>query len=255
MLSANGLAKRYGDVAALDGFDLRVEPGEIAGLVGHNGAGKTTFFEIAAGLVRADAGSVVVRGEVGMAPQQLALYPSVTVRETLRLFGGLAGLRRRALAAAIDVTAEEMALTGVLDRRVSVLPGGQQRRTQAATALLAKPEVLLLDEPHGGRRPRDPCRAPGGGAPQGGRRRGGRLLHPLPSRAHRVERHDRRREVRTGHREGHGRRTAQGAAGRGPRHPGRRRVGPAAVLVGLGLVAGAFAWWRFGKGWGRNSLL
>ncbi|MEV4111482.1 ABC transporter ATP-binding protein [Nonomuraea sp. NPDC049695] len=147
MLNANGLVKRYGDVTALDGFDLRVEPGEIAGLVGHNGAGKTTFFEIAAGLVRADAGSVVARGEVGMAPQQLALYPSVTVRETLRLFGGLAGLRRQALVRAIDVTAEEMALTGVLDRRLSVLSGGQQRRTQAATALMADPGVLLLDEP------------------------------------------------------------------------------------------------------------
>ncbi|MGV9374208.1 ATP-binding cassette domain-containing protein [Nonomuraea sp. NPDC003707] len=152
-VEAAGLVKRYGDVAALDGFDLRVEPGEIVGLVGHNGAGKTTFFEIAAGLARSDAGRVVVRGEVGMAPQQLALYPSVTVRETLRLFGGLAGLRRRALAGAVEAVAEELALTGVLDRRVSVLSGGQQRRAQAATALLPDPDVLLLDEPTAGADP------------------------------------------------------------------------------------------------------
>ncbi|MBB5784536.1 ABC transporter ATP-binding protein [Nonomuraea jabiensis] len=153
LVEAAGLVKRYGDVAALDGFDLRVEPGEIAGLVGHNGAGKTTFFEIAAGLTRPDAGRVAVRGEVGMAPQRLALYPGVTVRETLRLFGGLAGLRRRALAGAIDAVAEELALTGVLDRRVSVLSGGQQRRAQAATALLPDPDVLLLDEPTAGADP------------------------------------------------------------------------------------------------------
>ncbi|MFI9846846.1 ATP-binding cassette domain-containing protein [Nonomuraea sp. NPDC051941] len=153
LVEAAGLVKRYGDVAALDGFDLRVEPGEIVGLVGHNGAGKTTFFEIAAGLARPDAGRVAVRGEVGMAPQQLALYPGVTVRETLRLFGGLAGLRRRALAGAVEAVAEELALTGVLDRRVSVLSGGQQRRAQAATALLPDPDVLLLDEPTAGADP------------------------------------------------------------------------------------------------------
>ncbi|MFF4620892.1 ABC transporter ATP-binding protein [Nonomuraea jabiensis] len=153
LVEAAGLVKRYGDVAALDGFDLRAEPGEIVGLVGHNGAGKTTFFEIAAGLTRPDAGRVAVRGEVGMAPQRLALYPGVTVRETLRLFGGLAGLRRRALAGAVDAVAEELALTGVLDRRVNVLSGGQQRRTQAATALLPDPDVLLLDEPTAGADP------------------------------------------------------------------------------------------------------
>jgi ABC-2 type transport system ATP-binding protein len=147
MLSAYGLVKRYGDITALDGFELQVEPGEIAGLVGHNGAGKTTFFEIAEGLIKPDEGNVQIKGQIGAAPQQLALYPSVTVRETFRLFGGLAGLRGRALARAIDGTAEEMALGEVLDRRVGVLSGGQQRRTQAATALLADPGVLLLDEP------------------------------------------------------------------------------------------------------------
>ncbi|NRQ40553.1 ABC transporter ATP-binding protein [Nonomuraea sp. NN258] len=147
MLSANGLVKRYGEVSALNGFSLHVEPGEIAGLVGHNGAGKTTFFEIAAGLVVPDAGDVRIEGRLDAAPQQLALYPSTSVRETLRLFGGLAGLRRQALARAIDDVAAEMSLTDVLDRRIAVLSGGQQRRTQAATALIARPDVLLLDEP------------------------------------------------------------------------------------------------------------
>ncbi|MEU8146396.1 ABC transporter ATP-binding protein [Nonomuraea sp. NPDC048901] len=147
MLKATGLVKSFNGVAALDGFCLEVAPGEIAGLVGHNGAGKTTFFEIASGLITPESGNVVIDGQVGVAPQQLALYPSVTVRETLRFFGGLAGLRRQALKQAIDRIAEEMLLTNELDRRVSVLSGGQQRRTQAATALVADPAVLLLDEP------------------------------------------------------------------------------------------------------------
>ena len=147
MLKATGLVKRFQGVTALDGFCLDVAPGEIAGLVGHNGAGKTTFFEIASGLVSPESGNIEIRGEVGVAPQQLALYPGITVRETLRFFGGLAGLRRTALKQAIDRIAEEMLLTGELDRRVSVLSGGQQRRTQAATALVGDPAVLLLDEP------------------------------------------------------------------------------------------------------------
>ncbi|NUS07024.1 MAG: ABC transporter ATP-binding protein [Nonomuraea sp.] len=153
MLTAYGLVKRYGGITALDGFELRAGPGEVVGLVGHNGAGKSTFFRIAQGLVRPDAGRVRIEGEMGAAPQELALYPSVTVRETLRLYGGLAGLRRRALAAAVEDTAEELALTGVLDRRVGVLSGGQQRRTQAAAALLPRPDVLLLDEPTAGADP------------------------------------------------------------------------------------------------------
>ncbi|WP_214324225.1 ABC transporter ATP-binding protein [Nonomuraea sediminis] len=145
MLEAIGLVKRYGQVTALDGFDLEVRPGEIAGLVGHNGAGKTTFFEIAARLISPDAGNIRTKGGMAVAPQQLALYPTLTVRETLQLFAGLAGLKRK--TPKIEQTAEELRLTDVLDRRVSRLSGGQQRRTHAATALIADPDVLLLDEP------------------------------------------------------------------------------------------------------------
>ncbi|MFD2350006.1 ATP-binding cassette domain-containing protein [Nonomuraea ferruginea] len=95
------LVKRYGTVQALDGFTLNVAAGEIVGLVGHNGAGKTTFVEIVSDLIRPDSGHVTIdgkppsatRGQVGVAPQHIALYPSVTVREHLELFGRLAGLR------------------------------------------------------------------------------------------------------------------------------------------------------------------
>ncbi len=165
MLRAEGLVKRYGDFRALDGFDLEVQPGEIAGLVGHNGAGKTTFVEIVTGLVKADAGRVTVGGLdalaapsaarrlLGVAPQELALYPTATVRDNLRLFGSLAGMRRRGLDQGIGDLAQELRLTEVLDKRVGLLSGGQRRRTQAATAMIGNPTLLLLDEPTAGADP------------------------------------------------------------------------------------------------------
>jgi ABC-2 type transport system ATP-binding protein len=165
MLLADGLVKRYGERRALDGFDLAVRPGEIAGLVGHNGAGKTTFVEIVTGLVRADAGRVLVGGVdarrdphrartlLGVAPQEQSLYISATVRDNLRLFGALAGLRRAGLRAAIDAVAQELMLTEVLDQRAGLLSGGQRRRAQAATAMIGTPPLLLLDEPTAGADP------------------------------------------------------------------------------------------------------
>ena len=165
MLEAINLHKRYGAVTALDGFDLTIAAGEIVGLIGHNGAGKTTFAEIVTGLVRADAGRVRVdgidvrrsiraaRAHIGYAPQELGLYPTATLRQNLALFGRLHGLRRHTLARAIEATAHDLALTEVLGRPIGVLSGGQKRRAQAATALLHEPPVLLLDEPTAGADP------------------------------------------------------------------------------------------------------
>jgi ABC-2 type transport system ATP-binding protein len=165
MLAAEGLVKRYGARRALDGFDLTVAPGEITGLIGHNGAGKTTFVEIVTGLTRPDAGRVTVggidvlrspraaRALIGHAPQELALYVSATVRDNLRLFAALAGLRRRALRHGVDQVAEELALTDVLGQRIGLLSGGQRRRAQAAIALVGDAPLLLLDEPTPGADP------------------------------------------------------------------------------------------------------
>ncbi|WAE71287.1 ABC transporter ATP-binding protein [Streptomonospora nanhaiensis] len=158
MLEALGLVKGYGPVNALDDFTLAARPGEIVGLVGHNGAGKTTFANIVSGLLRPDGGRVLVDGKapgaarrlLGLAPQHIALYPTVTPRETLRLFGGLQGLRRRELGRAVTEIAEALRITDFLDRRVGVLSGGQQRRVQAAAAMVHRPALLLLDEPTAG---------------------------------------------------------------------------------------------------------
>src|SRR5580692_6307053 len=159
LLEATGLVKRFGGTVALDGFDLAVSAGEIAGLVGHNGAGKSTFARVTAGLVSPDAGAVRVDGLnaseaaarvrpiLGLAPQELALYPTATARENLFAFAGLYGLRRGDARRRIDELAGALALGDVLDRRVRDLSGGQQRRLQAATAMVHRPRVLLLDEP------------------------------------------------------------------------------------------------------------
>ncbi|MCO6004147.1 ABC transporter ATP-binding protein [Actinoallomurus purpureus] len=148
---------------ALDGFDLTITAGEICGLIGHNGAGKTTFARIACGLDRPDSGRILIAGTdparrtarraIGWAPQEPALYPTATVRDNLRLFGGLAGLRRHRLRTEIDQVTAAMALQDLLDRPVGRLSGGQQRRVQTATALLHRPTVLLLDEPTTGADP------------------------------------------------------------------------------------------------------
>jgi ABC-2 type transport system ATP-binding protein len=159
MLEATGLHRSFGATRALDGFDLAIAPGEVVGLIGPNGAGKSTFDRVVAGLLRPDRGRVVVAGIdvgrdprraralLGMAAQEPAVYPTATVRENLRLFGGLAGLGRQALRAALDRTCAELLLTDVADQPVGTLSGGQRRRVHAAAAMLHRPALLLLDEP------------------------------------------------------------------------------------------------------------
>ena len=159
MLVAEKLVKRFGNTTALDDFDLTVGPGEIVGLVGHNGAGKTTFARAVAGLVSPDAGRIRVAGvdmtrqprtawaAVGWAPQELALYPTSTVRENLLFFGGVSGMRRGDAIRRVAELGSALELNDLLDLAVRDLSGGQQRRVQTATAMMHRPPVLLLDEP------------------------------------------------------------------------------------------------------------
>ncbi len=159
MLDVENLRKAYDGVVALDGVDLRIGAGEIVGLLGPNGAGKTTLVSIVAGLRRADAGSVHVDGldiatapykarrRLGLAPQDLGVYPILDVRENLRFFGELAGLGGRELVQRIDEVAEPLELTDLLTRPVRTLSGGEKRRVHTAMAMLHRPPLLLLDEP------------------------------------------------------------------------------------------------------------
>jgi ABC-2 type transport system ATP-binding protein len=158
LVCVRGLCKRYRAVIALDRVDLAVGAGEVWGLLGPNGAGKSTLLKILAGLQRADAGELFfdgvpispleprARAQIGYAPERPSLYPRLTPRQSLALFGALRGLARDA---GIE-RAVELGLGALLDRPLGELSRGQQQRAQLAVALLGSPRLLLLDEPHGG---------------------------------------------------------------------------------------------------------
>ncbi|MFE2523297.1 ABC transporter ATP-binding protein [Streptomyces sp. NPDC059382] len=161
-LVLRGVGKRYGSATALDDVCLNIAEGEIVGLLGHNGAGKSTLMSLVAGLLRPDAGEIEVLGvstareprrarlRLGLAPQELGVYPPLTVRQNLRFFAELAGLRRREADRRIEEAAEPLGLANLLERRVGGLSGGEQRRVHTAMALLHRPKLLLLDEPTAG---------------------------------------------------------------------------------------------------------
>jgi ABC-2 type transport system ATP-binding protein len=158
VLRVEGLRKAYGEVVALRGVDLEVARGQIVSLLGPNGAGKTTLVSIVAGLRKADDGvvevdgldarkpSAQVRRRIGLAPQDLGIYPVVSVRNNLLLFGRLAGLGPRELRSRIDEVAAALDITELLDRLAGSLSGGQKRRVHTGIALLHRPRLLLLDE-------------------------------------------------------------------------------------------------------------
>ena len=150
VLEVRGACKRFGDVTALAGIDFTVERGAWVGLLGPNGAGKTTLVRAIAGRVRLDAGSVTVAGgrrRLGLAPQENALYPFMSARENLDVFGRLHGLRPPRLRERIEWA---LAWTGLAERsteRSDGFSGGMKRRLNLACAVLHGPELLLLDEP------------------------------------------------------------------------------------------------------------
>jgi ABC-2 type transport system ATP-binding protein len=146
----------------VDGLGFDVAAGEIFGLLGPNGAGKTTTLSVLCTLLRPDAGEVRIGGAdvladpaaarrtFGLAPQEIALYPTLTVRENLRYFGRLRGLGGRALEERIDALLGETALSASGDARVERCSGGMKRRANLAAALVGSPPVLFLDEPTAG---------------------------------------------------------------------------------------------------------
>jgi len=163
-LEAVGLEKRFGvgpaAVRALAGLSFRVERGELYGLVGADGAGKTTAMRALTGLVALDAGEARVLGldpssprareRVGLMPQQYSLYRDLSVDENLRFFGRLAVLPRKVFE---ERRARLLAITRLArfgDRPAGQLSGGMYKKLALACALLHEPELLLLDEPTNG---------------------------------------------------------------------------------------------------------
>lgn len=150
---------RFGEHRVLRGASLDIEAGEIVGLLGANGAGKSTLLSVVSGRRRPDAGCVYVgrddilrRGRrgarlLGIAPQDLAIYPTLTVRENLVGMGRLHGLNRRHARARAEEVAQALGLDARLGDAADRLSGGQKRRLHTGMAIMHAPRVLLLDEP------------------------------------------------------------------------------------------------------------
>lgn len=162
MISIRSLTRNYDSVVAVNDFTLEIARGEIVGLLGHNGAGKTTVMKVLTGFLEASSGSVSVDGIdvgadrieaqrlIGYLPENAPLYPEMLVQEYLQMMGELRGL---APAEATKAAAEAACATGLESRLVqpiATLSKGYRQRVGLAQAILHKPDVLVLDEPTNG---------------------------------------------------------------------------------------------------------
>lgn len=156
MIRLNGVSKRFGRITAVDDIFLQVEPGEIFGLVGPDGAGKTTTIRMITGVMDVSAGEILVlgssdleaaKGHIGYVPQRFSLYGDLTVMENIRIIGALYSADRRQVA---QKAAEILAFTRLLpfkDRLADHLSGGMKQKLALAAGLMHKPKLFFLDEP------------------------------------------------------------------------------------------------------------
>ena len=151
-LHLDGVVKTFGDVVAVDGLDLAVQPGEIVAFLGPNGAGKTSTLDMVLGLSRPTRGTLsvfgtepataVAHGRIAAVMQTGGLLKDYTVGETVRL---AAAFHRN--PGAVPGAMERAGITGIADRRVDKCSGGEQQRLRFAMALIPEPDLLILDEP------------------------------------------------------------------------------------------------------------
>ena len=161
-LTVAGLAKRFKETIALRGLELEVAPGEVFGLVGPDGAGKTTAMRLVAGLMRPDAGRITalgheiprriadVRPRIGYMPQQYSLYGDLSVEENLRFFAGMYGVSRAAFRERSARLLGMARLEEFRARPAAALSGGMYKKLALSCALIHAPQLLLLDEPTNG---------------------------------------------------------------------------------------------------------
>jgi len=158
-LVVDSVTKRFGDVLALDNASFSVEPGRIFGLLGANGAGKTTCMRIVLDILRADSGSVTWNGTVntdlprrtwGYLPEERGLYPKMRVAEQLRFFAALYGISGANATAEIEEWLERFRIPDYRARRVEELSKGNQQKIQFIAAVLHDPDVMIMDEPFTG---------------------------------------------------------------------------------------------------------
>ncbi|MDD3706107.1 MAG: ABC transporter ATP-binding protein [Clostridiaceae bacterium] len=159
LLKVENLHKSFGGTKAVDGISFKVNRGEVFGLLGPNGAGKSTTISIISTLMLPTDGEVFyketnilkepnsIRRNLGVVPQDIALYPTLTGYENLRFWGNMYGLKGAELKKRINEVSEIIGLNGRLKDRVDKYSGGMERRLNIGAALLHKPELLIMDEP------------------------------------------------------------------------------------------------------------
>ena len=158
-LVVDRVSKRFGSVVALDEASFTVEPGRIFGLLGANGAGKTTCMRIVLDILRADSGTVTWEGRPntelprrtwGYLPEERGLYPKMRVAEQLRFLSSLYGIPDAVARGEIDAWLERFRIPDYRDRRVEELSKGNQQKIQFIAAILHDPDVMIMDEPFSG---------------------------------------------------------------------------------------------------------
>jgi len=159
LLQVNDLYKEFGSTKAVAGISFEVRKGEVFGLLGPNGAGKSTTISMVSTLIPPTKGEIIFEGEnifrdpaslrhkLGVVPQDIALYPTLSGYENLSFWGSMYGLKGTALKKRIGEVAEIIGLNGRLKDRVDKYSGGMKRRINIGAALLHKPELLIMDEP------------------------------------------------------------------------------------------------------------
>lgn len=159
MIHVSGLEKDYGGYKAVKGIDLEIRAGETFALLGPNGAGKTTTISMLSGLLQQTAGTIRINGldtqrerervksEVGIVPQDIALYPELNAYDNLMFFGTIYGLKRKELKEKVRSLLELIGLTDKAKEPIKTYSGGMKRRINIAAALLHDPKVVFMDEP------------------------------------------------------------------------------------------------------------
>lgn len=162
LIEAQGLVRNFGDLRAVDGMSLTISGGEIYGLLGPDGAGKTTTIRLLCGALEPDSGTISLAGfdmakqteqaraQIGYLAQRFSLYGDLTVRENLHFFAEVRGLPRSEWQSRSDEILDFVGLGDFADRRAEALSGGMKQKLGLATALVHRPNILLLDEPTGG---------------------------------------------------------------------------------------------------------
>ncbi|MEG2018850.1 MAG: ABC transporter ATP-binding protein [Clostridium sp.] len=157
ILEIKNIHKNYGDQAAVDGIDLKIESGQIYGILGPNGAGKSTLIGMICGLIKKTSGEVIYEEQtskirkwkenIGIVPQDLALYFDLTAEENISFFCSLYGYKGADLKARTERTLDFVGLSDVKNKKASQFSGGMKRRLNIGCAIAHSPKLIIMDEP------------------------------------------------------------------------------------------------------------